>query len=57
MTVIRPVKLKDVIENLDMADDNSRAYYSKKTGKVLVASLEVFQGDHNRQEELLVCRN
>jgi len=38
--VIKPVKLKDVIENLEMADDNLRAYYSRKTGKILVASVE-----------------
>lgn len=37
---IKPVKLKDVIENLEMTDDNFRAYYSKKTGKILVASIE-----------------
>jgi len=38
--VIKPVKLEDVIENLEMTDDNFRAYYSKKTGKILVASVE-----------------
>lgn len=37
---MKPVKLKDVIENLDMVDDNVKAFYSKKTGKVLVASVE-----------------
>jgi len=37
---IKPVKLKDIIENLDMVDDSCKAFYSKKSGKVLVASVE-----------------
>lgn len=40
MIIIKPVKLKDVVENLDIVDDNYKAFYSKKTGKVLVASVE-----------------
>lgn len=37
---MKPVKLKDVIESLDMADDNLRAYYSKTTGKIISLSVE-----------------
>ncbi|MCL6638120.1 MAG: hypothetical protein K6T80_00375 [Firmicutes bacterium] len=37
---MKPVKLKDVIDYLEMADDNFKAYYSKKTGEILSVSVE-----------------
>ena len=37
---MKPVKLRDIIENLEMADDSFRAYYSKTTGEIIVASVE-----------------
>lgn len=51
MIIIKPVKLKDVIENLDMADDNFKAFYSKKTGKIFVASVEDLRIAEDSEED------
>lgn len=37
---MKPVKLKDVIEKLEFADDNFKSYYSKETGDIFSLSVE-----------------
>lgn len=37
---MKPVKLRNIIENLEMTDDSFRAFYSKNTSEIIAASVE-----------------
>lgn len=49
--VIKPVKLKDVIELLDILDDNFRAFYAKETGNVFYLSVDDLRIAEDSEED------
>lgn len=49
--MMKSVKLKDVLEKLESVNDDIKAYYYKKTGEIIAASLEDLRIAEDSEED------